>query len=566
MDKHQEHTEQPTASPTDDLSASEGWLRGLVEQTLAGIYIIQDGCFRYVNQGFADIFGYAAPADLIDKVSIGQLIAPEDRQKVAENVRLRTEEKVKDMRYTFTGLHLEGHRIEVEVHGRNMEFRGRPAVIGLILDVTERKQAEAARLAEAAMRVTASIFEAQEAMIVTDAELLIVRVNRAFTESTELTPEEAIGQNIRQLLLSQRYDAVFFGAMQASIERTGSWKGELWTRRKSGEDFPGLATVTAVKGDTGEVTHHVVTLTDITERKRLESEMVERIEELKTLNERLEDAHTQLLQSEKMAAVGQLAAGIAHEINNPVGFVNSNLGTLNRYLASLMRLIDAYQQLAEGCPPDDPAVQQAKRLGMEIDIDYIRADVVSLLNESTDGLERVKRIVADLKDFSRVGEAKWQPANIHKCLDSTLNVVANELKYKATVTKNYGTLPEIMCMPFQLNQVFMNLLVNAAHAIKEHGTITLRTGCADKTVWIEVEDNGSGIPAENLKRIFEPFFTTKPVGSGTGLGLSVSYGIVQKHKGKIDVRSEPGNGTTFRVTLPINQDTVGSGPEDGKTE
>lgn len=561
MDKHQEHAEQPTVSPTDDLTASEGWLRGLVEQTLAGIYIIQDGCFRYVNQGFADIFGYAAPADLIDKVSIGQLIAPEDRQKVAENVRLRTEAKVLDMRYTFIGLRQEGRRIEVEVHGRNMEFRGRPAVIGLILDVTERKQAEAARLAEAAMRVTASIFEAQEAMIVTDAGLLIVRVNQAFTESTELTPEEAIGQDIRQLLLSHRYDTAFSDSMQASIVRTGSWKGELWVRRKSGEDFPGLATVTAVKGSTGEVTHHVVTLTDITERKRLESEMVQRIEELKTLNQRLEEAHTQLLQSEKMAAVGQLAAGIAHEINNPVGFVNSNLGTLKGYLASLMRLIDAYQQLAKGCPTDDPAVQQAKRLGKEIDIDYIRADVVSLLNESTDGLDRVKRIVADLKDFSRVGEAKWQPADIHKCLDSTLNIVANELKYKAEVIKDYGTLPEIMCMPFQLNQVFMNLLVNAAHAIKEHGTITLRTGCTDKTVWIEVEDNGCGIPAENLKRIFEPFFTTKPVGSGTGLGLSVSYGIVQKHKGKIDVRSNLGNGSTFRVSLPINQEAVESGPE-----
>jgi len=198
-------------------------------------------------------------------------------------------------------------------------------------------------------------------------------------------------------------------------------------------------------------------------------------------------------------------------------------------------------------------VSQVRR---EIDIDFVSNDISSLIAESRDGLERIKRIVADLKDFSRLGESKWQLADVHKSLDSTLNVVKNEIKYKANVVKEYGVLPEITCMPFQLNQVFMNLLVNAAHAIKERGTIMLRTGCdpgaTPETVWIEVEDNGSGIPAENIKRIFEPFFTTKPVGSGTGLGLSVSYGIVQRHQGRIDVRSELGKGTVFRVILPIS--------------
>jgi signal transduction histidine kinase len=280
--------------------------------------------------------------------------------------------------------------------------------------------------------------------------------------------------------------------------------------------------------------------------------MAQRMEELKALNARLEAAHTQLLQAEKMSAVGQLAAGVAHEINNPVGFVNSNLGTLKRYVADLLQLIEAYRLVAGVCPQGHPALSRVNQLGAEVDIDFIRADALQLLDESRDGLERVKRIVADLKDFSRVGESKWQSADVHKCLDSTLNVVSSELKYKADVIKEYGALPDIMCMPFQLNQVFMNLLINAAHAIKEHGTITLRTGHDTETVWIEVEDSGAGIPAENLKRIFEPFFTTKPVGAGTGLGLSVSYGIVQKHQGRIDVRSEPGKGTVFRVILPID--------------
>jgi signal transduction histidine kinase len=198
-----------------------------------------------------------------------------------------------------------------------------------------------------------------------------------------------------------------------------------------------------------------------------------------------------------------------------------------------------------------------------VDLAFIRDDALSLLAESRDGLERVTRIVADLKDFSRVGESKWQPADLHKCLDSTLNVVFSEIKCKATVTKEYGVLPEIMCMPFQLNQVFMNLLVNAAHAIKERGTITLRTGRAAETVWVEVEDDGVGIPAENLQRIFEPFFTTKPVGAGTGLGLSVSYGIVQRHRGRIEVRSELDKGTVFRVNLPISPQPENDLPEQG---
>jgi PAS domain S-box-containing protein len=424
-------------------------------------------------------------------------------------------------------------------------------VIGLVLNITERRQAEAARLTEAALRITATVFEARESMVVTDANCVVLRVNRAFTESTGYAAEDVVGREMTPLLKSSRHDEAFYAAMWKAIQESGSWKGEVWNQRKNGEMHPEWVTITAVRSSAEVLTHYVVTLTDITDRKRLESEMAQRIEELKTLNDRLEEAQTQLLQAEKMAAVGQLAAGIAHEINNPVGFVNSNLNTLREYLTTLLQLIDAYRPLADACPKTHPALPGVNELLQNIDFAFIRDDALCLIAESRDGLERVKRIVADLKDFSRVGESKWQPADVHKCLDSTLNVVSSEIKYKATVIKEYGALPEIMCMPFQLNQVFMNLLVNAAHAIKERGTITLRTGRAAETVWVEVEDTGVGISAENLKRIFEPFFTTKPVGAGTGLGLSVSYGIVQKHRGRIEVRSELDKGTVFRVILPI---------------
>ena len=266
----------------------------------------------------------------------------------------------------------------------------------------------------------------------------------------------------------------------------------------------------------------------------------------------LEQLHLQLFQQEKLASIGQLAAGVAHEINNPMGYVSSNINSLGRYLQGLFTLLDAYMK-AEPALADAAALERINALKQELDIGYLREDICALLGESGEGIKRVKQIVQDLKDFSRQEQADWQLADLHQGLESTLNIVHNELKYKADVVREYGELPEVECVPSQLNQVFMNLLVNAAHAMERHGIITVRTGQEQDHVWIEVEDNGSGIAPEHLKRIFEPFFTTKPVGKGTGLGLSLSYGIVQKHGGRIEVGSEPGRGTRFRVWLPIRQ-------------
>lgn len=268
------------------------------------------------------------------------------------------------------------------------------------------------------------------------------------------------------------------------------------------------------------------------------------------LIQRLESAQNQLLQSERMASIGQLAAGVAHEINNPVGFVNSNLGALQRYVSDMLSLLSAYE-VAESSLAE-AALAPLRQLKQRMDIEFLREDVRSLLLESQDGLKRVTRIVQDLKDFSHVDEAERQWADLEAGLESTLRVVAHEVKYKADVVKEFAGLPQIACFPFQLNQVFMNLLVNAAHAIEEHGTITLRTGHDERTVWVEVQDTGKGIKPEHLQKIFEPFFTTKPVGQGTGLGLSLSYGIVQKHDGRIEVQSTVGQGTTFRIVLPKN--------------
>jgi two-component system, NtrC family, sensor kinase len=259
-------------------------------------------------------------------------------------------------------------------------------------------------------------------------------------------------------------------------------------------------------------------------------------DEMLAVNGELKAAQAQLLQSEKMASIGQLAAGVAHEINNPIGYVYANFNTLSGYVKDLL----AAARATPGAKP--------------LDLDFLAEDLPDLLSETREGLDRVTKIVRDLKDFSRVDKSDdWEWADLIGGLESTLNIVNNEVKYKATVERHLVPLPQVLCRPSEINQVFMNLLVNAAQAIPERGVISLRSGCDDTHVWIEVADTGKGMTEEVRTRIFEPFYTTKPVGQGTGLGLSLSYSIVQKHQGQIDVSSEPGRGTTFRVTLPRQQ-------------
>jgi len=300
----------------------------------------------------------------------------------------------------------------------------------------------------------------------------------------------------------------------------------------------------------------VALLSLIIENRRMHSEQQRRIGELSRVNKLLEDAHSQLVQSEKMASIGQLAAGVAHEINNPIGYVHSNLGSLESYVDDVFRVVDAYAE-ADRASHEPQAFSAARRLRQELDIDFLKDDARSLLVETRDGITRVKKIVQDLKNFSHPGrDGEWGWEDLHRCLDSTLNIVANEIKYKAQVVKDYGTLPLVPCEPTQISQVFLNLLVNAAHAIEKKGAITLRSRSADGWAIIEIADTGSGIRPDQLNRIFDPFFTTKAVGEGTGLGLSLSYGIVQKHGGKIEVESKLGVGTTFRVFLPLKREDV----------
>ncbi len=286
--------------------------------------------------------------------------------------------------------------------------------------------------------------------------------------------------------------------------------------------------------------------------EHLKKQIADRIEAEKVLKRN----QAQMVQSEKMAGLGQLAAGVAHEINNPVGFVMSNLQTLKKYAASIKKMIATYESALDPVRKGEWTACQS-RIGEvaatreDEDIAYILDDLDNLVNESIDGTTRVKDIVKGLKSFARVDEAEMKEADINEGIESTLKIVWNEIKYKCEVVKKLNPLPMIVCFPGQLNQVFMNLIVNAAQAMPSQGTLTIETGVQGDEIVIRFSDTGSGIKPENMEKLFNPFFTTKAVGKGTGLGLSVSYGIIKKHKGDISVESQVGVGTTFTIRLPL---------------
>lgn len=419
---------------------------------------------------------------------------------------------------------------------------------------TELESTVAQRTAE--LRLTHQELEAflenASVGIVATRDMRIARSNKKFAEILELPADAVVSDlRLRRFFLD---DADFhdLGRMaNNALQANTSLVHEMWLRTWTGRRI-WVQLIAYASNPAGTTPGMWWLLQDHSEVMRAQEELVNNYRNMQVTNARLEEAQNQLLQSEKLASIGQLAAGVAHEINNPISFVNSNLGTLRRYAEQLLSLTQAYA--ARDPDPEDIELAELKEAA---DLDFIAEDLPSLLDESEDGLSRVRKIVQDLKDFSRVDHADWQDADLNAGLESTLNVVMNEVKYRADVQRHYGPLPPVRCLAGQLNQVFMNLIVNAAHAMPadRRGTITLSTRVAvqDERDWacIEVADDGCGMTPEVQRRIFEPFYTTKPVGQGTGLGLSMAFSIVQKHGGRIEVQSAPGEGTRFRVWVPV---------------
>ena len=343
----------------------------------------------------------------------------------------------------------------------------------------------------------------------------------------------------------QKSSVMSDGYIQAALKE--GWQFFEWTHcRLDGTLF--VAEVLLGRFEFREKSVLQAVVRDITERKASENALKKAYTDLKNMQD-------QLLQSEKMATVGQLAAGVAHEINNPAGFVMSNLDTLEHYVEDFRNLLEKYAETepylkGAGMPQAALLQDDIDRLKQEKEFDAVFEDLPHLIKESQDGMKRIKRIVADLRTFSHTDAGLWEEADIHELIQSALNIAWNEIKYKAEVVKEYADIPRIRCYPQQLSQVFLNLFVNAVQAISEKGTIAIRTYVDGDMVVVKVIDNGCGMSEDVCRHVFEPFFTTKPVGQGTGLGLSLAYNIIEKHKGKIDVTSRPREGSVFTIRLP----------------
>ena len=443
------------------------------------------------------------------------------------------------------------------------------AVENYILYTNMEVALEQGRLAEAKYR---GIFEnAVEGILRTTADGRFLNCNPAtaailgYDSPAELI--EAI-PTIAQLYVSPQRRRELYDLMREKRE-VKNFEIEMY--RKDGSKLWVLVSTRAAFDEQGEILHVDGMLQDLTERKQaekalqelneaLEQRVADRTRELESAYSDLKSAQSHMLQQEKMASIGQLAAGVAHEINNPVGFVMSNLNSLRKYAEKLLAFIRSQGEALTAITDLAPERQQALLESLAADrkalkIDYIVTDALNLIDESLEGTNRVKNIVQNLKNFSRIDETENKPTNLNKAIESTLQIVWNELKYKATVIRAYGEIPTTLCNLGELNQVFTNLLVNAGQAIREAGEITIRTWSEGDNIYLAFSDTGCGIPPEISQRIFEPFFTTKEVGKGTGLGLSITYDIIKKHQGDIEVTSEVGKGTTFTVRIPVKSGT-----------
>ncbi len=461
------------------------------------------------------------------------------------------------------------------------EIRARVLTGLRVIDFEQRHKRMAENLIESRNKLRVVIDALQEEIVAVDMNYQIVAANRSFARHAGSTIEKIVGTNCMDLAETglQKY---CFDSVKPMVKAVlASGKSQDICHHILDEQGYSVYKKTAcipISKENGKVSQVLVVIKDITEDRQksekirsLNDQLILSAEQLETKNKRLktamarlEETQAHMLQTEKMASIGQLSAGVAHEINNPTGFVRSNLKTLDDYQKDIVALIKKYQELAGEVRSGLTAGMDTNQIENllsdiasfenEIEIGDILEDISDLINDCLEGTERIKKIVYDLKDFAHPGEDNLQSIDINKGLISTLNVVNNEIKYKADLETDLGDIQTVRGYPQQLNQVFMNILVNAAQAMNEKGRIRVVTRQEGDDVVVAISDTGCGIAPENLNKIFDPFYTTKEVGKGTGLGMNIAYNIIKKHHGTIQVDSELCRGTTFTIRIPSMDD------------
>ncbi len=403
-----------------------------------------------------------------------------------------------------------------------------------------------------------------EGVLIIDADKTVITFNRSLQQMTGLSEEEVMKRKCSDItkmpscIGGSLFDEAMKNAKDEGIaeNKTGSTApfltpatAETEISGQDGRAIPVDVYLTMFKDHTGRIIGAVCVFRDITRMKEIERMN----DELSRAYRKLQDAQTQLIQSEKMASLGRLVAGAAHELNNPISFIYSNLSPLRQYIQDIKEVLNEYNDLhtspASQLTAHLPNIEKFKE---KIDLAYTLEDLDRLIDDIDEGARRTKGIVEDLKAFSRSDEGRIEDTDINEDIEKSLSLLVDHYRGRINMHKDYADLPRVKCYANQLSRVFMNLISNACQAIDDKGDIWITTLLENDAAVVSIKDNGSGIAEENLNKIFDPFFTTKDVGEGAGLGLSISYGIVQRHKGRIQVDSEPGSGTTFVIQIPID--------------
>ncbi len=534
----------------EELKKSEEKFRKIFN-SLSDIYYQTDikGIITLLSPSVEKITGYK-PEELIGKNVSRVYLNDKEREKFFK--KLMEEGEVNEYELRLVKKNGEIAIASVNSHLIKDE-NGKPiGVEGIIRDITKRVKREET------LRILARAIENLDiAFVITNKNEIIEYVNPAFEKITGYKYEEAIG---RHPLLLQKVDL-----NQEDVEkiRAVANKGEMWRarvkiKRKDGSSYYEEVTVFPVFNKAGELTHYAALKRDITESIKRERELQEKTKSLEEAYKELKETQTKLIQQEKLASIGTLAAGIAHELNNPIGFIASNLNTLKKYNRAMLEFMglleDEIKKRKKEC---GEIIELMKKYKKEKRIDFMLDDVKDLVEESLEGVERITTIVKNLRSFSRVDQmGKLKEYDIREGIKSTLVIAKNSYKYVADVKTEFADVPMIKCFPNELNQVFLNIIVNAAQAIEsegrsEKGLILIKVYEEEKYVCCSIYNDGPQIPEEIMNKIFDPFFTTKEAGKGTGLGLNISYDIVvNKHGGELLVENCENGGVKFTIKIP----------------